>query len=67
MALYAQQGQNLSALSEVYNGAATVANHACGQGYAQITSANGAMAVFGRGSHWYLLWALGIASALVLW
>lgn len=38
MALYAEDGTNLTALNEVYNGAATVANQACGAGYVQITA-----------------------------
>lgn len=44
MSLYAQDTANLSALGEVYNGAATVANKACGEGYVQITSVSNSAA-----------------------
>lgn len=66
MALYAAQGANLSALQETYDGAATVANKVCGQGYAQGGDTNGAAAMAG-GSGVFVLWTLAIASALLLW
>lgn len=67
MSLYAQQGLNLTALSDVYDTAANAANQACGQGYVQVTSVNGARSIFGGGKDWRLLFALGVAGALVLW
>ena len=67
MALYAEKGTNLTALEGVYGNAAKVANQACGQGYVQVTSVNGARSVLHawRGSS--LFWVLGVAGVLVFW
>ncbi|KAF7790485.1 hypothetical protein EIP86_001440 [Pleurotus ostreatoroseus] len=62
MALYAADARNLSALGTVYDGAATVANGACGAGYVQIASVSRATSLL-RGGAWR--W-MGWGSALLL-
>ena len=65
MGQYAQNGMNLTALNEVYNGAASVVNKVCGNGFAQIisaTSGGARMAVVGRPGWTVLLGMMAVAT-----
>ena len=69
MAAYASGGGNLTALQQVYNGAAAVANKQCGNGYVQITKANGAAAAAGGREVRARVGVvgLGLSALLLLW
>ena len=67
MAAYAAGGGNLTALQQVYNGAAAVANKQCGNGYVQITNANAAAAVGREVRAWVGGVGVGVSALLLLW
>lgn len=65
MNLYAQS--NLTALGEVYNGAATVTNSVCGSGFVQVTAGNLSSAAGPTAVSPFALMVLWLTGLLVLW
>jgi hypothetical protein len=71
MSLFGTSVDKNSALAQVYNGAATIANKACGAGFVQTASANAAERAYGltgTGGIWVrALVVLGAVGGLALW
>lgn len=69
MSLFAKSTADNSDLAQVYNGAVTIANKACGTGFVMTTSVNAGGRVYvGRGSIAAIaMMVLGVAGSLVLW
>ena len=69
MSLYALDGSNLTALNQVYDGAAEVADKACGSGYVQITTVNANAVARLRAGQWLWTGMLGmvVGAVVALW
>lgn len=69
MGIFANSLSDNSDLAQVYNGAATIANDACGAGFVTSTlvNAGGRVYVSRGGIVGIAMMVLGVAGSLVLW